>query len=123
MTAPVTIEHCGRTVAATVVAFDIRWSGALPQDLPVVWAVHVASGDSDSQVELGHRRAGEQVAQYVRDLSTGRTQEVRPDGDLDGGGITVRFPTDVVGTAVEWPTWQAVIEVDGEQVATLTVTT
>src|SRR3712207_5465670 len=121
MTTPVTIEHCGRTIAAAVVAFDIRWSGELPHDGEVVWAVRVAGDDSDSQVELGHRRVGEQVAQYVRDLSSGRDQEVRPDADLDGTGITVRFPSDVVGTAVEWPTWQAVIEVGGVQVAASTV--
>src|SRR3712207_3406726 len=117
MTTPVTIEHCGRTIAAAVVAFDIRWRGELPGDGEVVWAVRVASGDGDSQVELGHRRVGEEVAQYVRDLTSGRDQEVRPAADLDGTGLTVRFPDDVVGAAVEWPTGRAVIEVDGVDVA------
>ena len=122
LTVPVTIEDCGRTIAARVVAFDIRWSGRLPEDRDVTWAVRVTHGDGESQVELGHRRAGERVWQYVRDLTTGRTQEVRPDADLENGEITVRFPADVVGLAVEWPTWQAVIEVDGEDIASLAVT-
>ena len=121
MTAPVTIDHCGRTIAASVVAFDIQWTGELPEDREVTWAVRVADPRGDSQVELGLRRVGRQVSQYARDLSTGLTQEVRPDADLDGAEITVRFPTDVVGTAVEWPTWQAVIEVEGEDLTALTV--
>ena len=122
MTAPGTIEHCGRTIAASVVAFDIRWSGALPEDREVTWAVRVASQADDGHVELGHRRHGPRVSQYVRDLGTGRTQEVAPDADLDAGEITVRLPGDVVGGAVEWPRWQAVVAVDGEDVATLAVT-
>jgi hypothetical protein len=126
MTPAVTIEHCGRTIAASVVAFDIRWSGELPADSEVTWAVRVTSGDADENVELGHRRCGERLSQYARDLSTGRTQEVSPDADLDpgpdAGEITVRFPADVVGLAVEWPTWQAVIEVAGEDVSALAVT-
>jgi hypothetical protein len=122
MTPAVTIEHCGRTIAASVVAFDIRWSGELPADSEVTWAVRVTSGDADENVELGHRRSGERLSQYAQDLSTGRTQEVNPDADLDAGEITVRFPADVVGLAVEWPTWQAVIEVAGEDMSTLAVT-
>ncbi len=117
MTTPVTIDHCGRTIAASVVAFDIRWSGGLPEGREVTWAVRVASAEADGEVELGHRRVGRDVSQYARDLSTGRTQEVDPDADLDGAGITVRFPADVVGQAVEWPTWRAVVAVDGEDVA------
>ena len=64
------------------------------------------------------------MSQYARDLSTGRTQEVSPDADLglDAGEITVRFPADVVGLAVEWPSWQAVILVAGEDVATCALT-
>src|SRR3712207_4491939 len=99
MTAPVTIDHCGRTIAASVVAFDIQWTGELPEDREVTWAVRVADARGGSHVELGLRRVGQQVSQYARDLSTGHTQEVRPDADLDGAEITVRFPTDVVGTA------------------------
>ena len=121
MTAPVMIDHCGRTIAASVVAFDVRWTGALPEGHDVTWAVRVTSDDGASQVELGHRRTGQVVAQYVRDLTTGRTQEVGADADLDADGITVRFPAEVVGQAVEWPTWQAVIGVDGVEVTSLAV--
>ena len=121
MTAPVTIDHCGRTVAASVVAFDIQWSGELPAGHDLTWAVRVVSPDGTGEVELGHRRTGQQVAQYVRDLTTGRTHQVEPDADLDATGITARFPADVVGLAVEWPTWRAVIEVDGEDVTTTAV--
>lgn len=122
LTVPVTIDHCGRTMAANVVAFAIRWNGLLPEDRDVTWAVRVTRDDGGSQVELGHRRASGQSLQYVRDLATGRTQEVRPDADLDSAEITVRFPADVVGLAVEWPTWLAVLVVDGEDVASLAVT-
>ena len=121
MTPQVTIEHCGRTLAASVIAFDIRWTGALPTDRDLTWAVRVGSGDGESGVELGHRRAGGRTSQYVRDLSSGRTQEVRPDADLGPEEITVRFPADVVGQATEWPTWRAVIEVDGADVTSLAV--
>src|SRR5687768_6800618 len=114
MTAPVTIEHCGRTTAASVVAFNIQWSGAVPAQQDVTWAVRVASGDGDGRVELGHRRTNGVAGQYALDLSTGRRQEVRADADLGDDEITVRFPAEVVGLAVEWPTWQAVITVDGE---------
>ena len=121
MTGQVTIDHCGRTIAASVVAFDIQWSGDLPADREVTWAVRVASGDGGSQVELGHRRAGDRLSQYARDLSSGREQEVGVDADLQDDEITVRFPSDVVGAATGWPTWQAVIEVDGRDVTSLAV--
>ena len=121
MTGPLTIDHCGRTTAAAVVAFDIRWSGDLPADRQVTWAVRVSSQDDDGQVELGHHVGGSGPSQYALDLTTGRRQEVRADADVHAGEITVRFPADVVGVAVEWPTWQAVIAVDGEDVASLTV--
>jgi hypothetical protein len=121
MTGQVSIDHCGRTIAASVVAYDIRWTGELPTDREVTWAVRVVSDDGASQVELGHRRAGGRVSQYALDLSTGRTQEVPANADLNGDEITVRFPTDVVGVAIEWPTWQAVIEVDRQDVTLLAV--
>lgn len=121
MTGQVAIEHCGRTTAAAVVAFDIQWSGDLPPDREVTWAVRVASPDGDGRVELGHQRSGAGTSQYALDLTSGRRQEVGVDADLEDGEITVRFPTDVVGLAVEWPTWQAVIEVGGEDVASLAV--
>ena len=116
MTGQVTIDHCGRTIAASVVAYDIRWTGELPEDREVTWAVRVVSDDGSSQVELGHRRDGARSSQYALDLSTGRTQEVAVDADHNGDEITVRFPADVVGLAIEWPIWRAVIEVDREDV-------
>jgi hypothetical protein len=121
MTGPVTIDHCGRTTAATVVAFDIRWSGDLPRDGEVTWAVRVATADGNGRVELGHRRSGSGMSQYALDLTTGRRQDVGPDADVQDGEVTVRFPADVVGLAVEWPIWQAVIAVGGEDVASLAV--
>ena len=121
MTGHVSIDHCGRTIAASVVAYDIQWTGDLPDDREVTWAVRVASDDGGSRVELGYRRAGARASQYAQDLTTGRIQEVAVDADLHGDAITVRFPADVVGFAVEWPTWQAVIEVDGRDVTLLAV--
>jgi hypothetical protein len=121
MTAPVSIDHCGRTTAASVVAFTIQWSGALPAQRDVTWAVRVASDDGQGRVELGHRRTNGVAGQYALDLVSGRRQEVGADADLGDDDITVRFPAEVVGVAVEWPTWQAVIIVDGEDVASLAV--
>jgi hypothetical protein len=121
MTGTITIDHCGRTTAASVVAFAIRWTGELPVDREVTWAVRVASEDVSGQVELGHQRSGGRTSQYVLDVSTGRRQEVSADADLQDNEITVRFPAEVVGLAVEWPTWRAVIAVDGEDVTSLAV--
>ncbi len=121
MTDQVTIDHCGRTIAASVVAFDMKWTGDLPAGREVTWAVRVASGDGESQVELGHRRAAGRSSQYALDLATGRHQEVGVDADLQADQITVRFPSDVVGVATEWPIWKAVIEVDGRDVTSLAV--
>ena len=122
MAAAVTIEHCGRTIAASVVAFDIRWSGVLPEDAELTWAVRVTSADGGSRLELAHGRRAGGLEQYARDLATDQAQAVGPDADLDGDGITVRFPVDVVGVAIEWPTWQAVLTVDGQDVATCAIT-
>ena len=33
------------------------------------------------------------------------------------GEVTARFPAEVVGVAVEWPLWTAVVSVDGQVVA------
>jgi len=115
-----TIEHCGRTVAADVVAFDIRWSGPLPTG-EVTWAARVTSDDGQDRVELAYRRGSSGTAQFVQDAATGRRQDVPEDADLDDDEITVRFTADVVGVAIEWPTWQAVISVDGQDAATLAV--
>lgn len=121
MTGQVTIDHCGRTTAAAVVAYDIRWSGELPADQAVTWAVRVGSEAGDGRVELGHQRSAAGTSQYALDLTTGRRQDVGPDADVQDGEITVRFPAAVVGVAVEWPTWQAVIAIGGEDVASLVV--
>ncbi len=118
MTGQVAIEHCGRTTAATVVAFDIQWSGDLPADREVTWAVRVAGPYGDGRVELGHQRSGASRSQYALDLTSGRCQEVGVDADLLDREITVRFPAEVVGLAVEWPTWQAVVLVNGQEIAT-----
>ena len=121
MRGEITIDHCGRTIAASVVAFDIRWTGHLPDDREVTWAVRVGSDDGGSHVELGLRRAGGRTTQYALDLSTGRQQEVRVDADIHDEEVTVRFPAEVVGAATGWPIWQAVIEVDRHDVTMLAV--
>src|SRR4051794_9501431 len=108
MSGEVEIEHCGRTVAADLVAFSMRWSGEVPVRA-ATWAVRVTSEDGREQVELGYERAPSGASQFVLDASTGRRQEVAEDADLHDQDITVRFPADVVGVAIEWPTWQAVI--------------
>src|SRR3954470_5301471 len=99
----VEIEHCGRTVAADVVAFAIRWSGQVPAG-DVTWSVRVTSEDGRGQVELGYERTPAGTSQFVRDSSTGRRQQVPEDADLEDQEITVRFPAEVVGVAIEWPT-------------------
>lgn len=118
----VTIDQCGRTIAASIIAFDIQWSGDLPGDREITWAVRISSAAADGEVELGHRRSAGGPSQYARDLSTGRTQEVTPDADVSAREITVRFASAVVGQAVEWPIWKAVLTVDDEDVAVLAVT-
>jgi hypothetical protein len=120
MSGQVEIEHCGRTVAADLVAFAIRWSGELP-DHEVTWSVRVTSEDGREHVELGYARTSGGASQFALDAATGRRQEVAEDADLDDHEITVRFPADVVGVAIEWPTWQAVISVAGQDAAALAV--
>ena len=110
------IEHAGRTITDALVAFDVRWEGDLGGAGTVVWTMVVSDGASE--VRLSHeRRGGEVAVQYVVDGATGRRQEVPEDADVEDDGITARFPADVVGVAVEWPVWTAVITVDGEDVA------
>lgn len=116
----VTIEHCGRTVAADVVAFDVVWSGELPEGSPVVIAAVVTSDDGEEAVELCHERASgprEAEAQYVVDQVTGRRRDVHPDATYGDREVTVRFSAEVVGVAVDWPIWQAVVRVGGEEIA------
>lgn len=113
------ISHCGRTVTTALVAYDIRWEGDLSGS-DVLWSMVVSSPDSDETVHLAYARsAGEFAGQYV-EASTGR-QPVAEDADVDDGEITVRFPANLVGVAVEWPVWTAVLTIDGEHVSQLVV--
>jgi hypothetical protein len=123
----VEITGCGRTTAAGVVAFTVRWAGDLPPSGTVTWAARVTAPDGREAVLLGYQLAlqsrGPDARQYVEDLSSGRVQELAADAEVDAEEVTVRFPASAVGVAVEWPTWQAVIAVDGAEVATQTITT
>jgi hypothetical protein len=112
------IRHCGRTVAGDFIAFDIKWEGALPASSSVAWSMVLTGPDGTETIRLVHER-GEQPAQYV-EASTGR-QDVDPDADIDDSEITVRFPANIVGVAVEWPVWTAVMTVDGEEAASCVV--
>jgi hypothetical protein len=112
------IVECGRTIAGDYVAFDIQWVGELPAGVSVLWEMVVTSdGDSES-VRLGHQldAAGE-ATQFVDAETTGRRVEVPADATLGEHEITVRFHSEVVGVAVEWPVWRAVLVVDGRQVS------
>jgi hypothetical protein len=112
----VEILGCGRTVGGGVVAFDIRWEGSVPGTESVLWSMEISNGDES--VLLGHQRnSGGFVTQFVDASSTGRREEVPEDVDQGDGEMTVRFPAEVVGVAVEWPTWKAVIAVNGAEVA------
>jgi hypothetical protein len=92
-----------------------------------MWSRSTSGGRATSRLEisngeesvlLGHQRSGGEVAaQFVDAASTGRRQDVPADADLGDGGITVRFPADIVGVALEWPVWKALIVVDGVEVA------
>jgi hypothetical protein len=108
------IRECGRTVAGDLVAFDIQWDGDLAGD-DVAWAALICSPDNSEEVRLVHRlRAGE-AQQYVEGAQ-GR-QDVEIDADVREDDAIVRFPASVVGVAVDWPTWVAVLAVDGEEIA------
>ena len=116
----VEILDCGRTIASGLVAFDIRWEGRLPEQGAVQWSVFVTSTDGQETVQLGLLRADDgSMVQFVDDDTTGRRSEVDVDADLrdhddpGGGEVTVRFPDEVVGVAVEWPAWRAVVSVGG----------
>ena len=115
------ISHCGRTVSGDIVGIDLRWDGALEPQESVMWSVFVTSEDGADEIHLGHLRSGGSVQQFVDDRSTGRRQAVEPDADVSDDEIVVRFPTNVVGVAVDWPVWKAVITVDGEDLATRVV--
>jgi hypothetical protein len=112
------ILHAGRTVTKVVVAFDVSWDGDLSSAGSVLWSMSVTSHDGSETVELGYRRTADGFAeQYVHDLSGEREQTFDEDADFRDGEITVRFPTSSVGVATTWPTWRAVINVDGQDVA------
>ncbi len=119
----VDILGAGRTIGGGVVAFDIAWQGDLSASGSVLWSMEVSSGDGTDVVDLGHLRAdGAFSAQFVDDRASGRREEVAEDADLRDDEITVRFPENLVGGAVEWPVWRAVIAVDGKPVASELVT-
>jgi hypothetical protein len=112
------ILHAGRTVTDVVVAFDVSWDDDLSAAGSVLWTMAVTSQDGAETVELGYRRTADGFAeQYVHDLSGERQQSFDEDADFRDGEITVRFPTSSVGVATTWPTWRAVINVDGRDVA------
>jgi hypothetical protein len=118
----VQIVGCGRTIGGGVVAFHIEWDGDLPGESSVLWSMEISNGEES--VHLGHQRnGGEFVAQFVDASSTGGRADVPEDADLGGTDITARFPEDVVGVAVEWPVWKALIVVDGAEVASEVCTT
>jgi hypothetical protein len=110
----VSIAHAGRTTTGDLVAFDVRWEGPLTGS-SVVWTMVVSDGVSE--VRLCHERAGDAVRQYVVDGTTGRRRDVDADADVGEDEVTVRFPAEAVGVAVEWPVWVAVVTVDGQDVA------
>src|SRR4051794_34410349 len=115
------ITDSGRTLAGDFVAFDIRWEGE--SSATATWSVSVSEGEGSETVHLVYeRRDGDFVAQYVDDTSTGRRRDVDEDADLRDHEITVRFPADMVGVAVEWPVWKASVAVPGERTATAVVT-
>ncbi len=112
------ILHAGRTITDVVVAFDVSWDDDLSAAGAVLWSMLVSSQDGSETIELGYRRTPDgSVEQYVHDLSGKRQQAVDEDADLRDGEITVRFQTSSVGVATTWPTWRAVINVDGRDVA------
>jgi hypothetical protein len=111
------IRHCGRTVSGDVVGIDICWDGSLEPQQSVLWSMLVSSEDGADEIHLGHLRSGEQSEQFVDDLSSGRRESVEPDADVSDDEIVMRFPANVVGVAVHWPVWRAVITVDGREAA------
>jgi hypothetical protein len=109
----VQIRECGRTVAGTLVAFDIQWDGDLAGD-DDAWSAVICSPENE-EVCLVHRVSGGTAEQYAE--GTAGRQDVDVDADLRDDDVIVRFPASVVGVATEWPTWVAVVTVDGEEVA------
>jgi hypothetical protein len=112
------ITRAGRTTTKELVAFDVGWEGDLSAYDSVVWSMMVTSADGQETVQLGYQVFhGRFSAQFVRDVATDRQEDLDEDADLRDREITVRFPAERVGVAVEWPSWRAVITVDGSDVA------
>lgn len=113
----VQITHCGRTIAGEFVAFDIRWEGSI-HGSTVLWSVVISNDDGSERLQLGHERSvdGAFRSQYVFSGNSAEKQELDEDADLRDGELTVRYPASIVGVAVEWPVWKAVLTVDGEDV-------
>jgi len=111
----VQISHCGRTIAGEFVAFDIRWEGEISGST-VLWSVMISSEDGSERLQLGHERSGDGSfrSQFVFSGNSAEKQELDENADLRDQELTVRFPASVVGVAVEWPVWKAVLTVDGE---------
>ena len=119
MSGDVTIKHCGRTLAGDYVAFDIQWEGKMPSARSLGWGMVVTGPDGQETVRLEHVQTEGTPTQYV-EAAAGRV-EMDADADVDDGEITVRFPANVVGVAVEWPVWTAVLTADGQELATCVV--
>ena len=79
----------------------------------------ITSPNGHETVRLTYQQVDEHAGQHV-EAASGRV-ELDPDADLDDGEVTVRFPANVVGVAVEWPVWNAVITADGEELCTCVV--
>ncbi len=117
------ITDCGRTLGGGVVAFDIRWEGEPSRPATATWSVAISEGEGSESVRLVYEcRDGDFAAQYVDETSTGQRRDVDENADLRDHEITVRFPADIVGVAVEWPVWKASVAVPGEDTATAVVT-
>ena len=115
------IVGCGRTVAGGHVAYDIQWDED-PTGRVVQWVMEVSSADDTETVRLVHERVdGRPSDQYVEDVGSGRRTPVEPDADLRDEEVTVRFPLDVVGVAIEWPAWKGVLAIDGQDVSSMVV--
>ncbi len=119
MTSTPEITNCGRTVAGDFVAWDVEWDGDLPDDADVQWSMVVADGEEEVRLVHGLRTDG--IEQYI--VGAAGRDDVEADADLSDGQITVRFPADLVGVAVEWPVWTAVLTVAGEDVSQQVVPT
>ncbi len=115
------IVRCGRTIAGGYVAYDVQWEGSIEGSL-VLWSLVISSADESESVRVVHERTdGEATGQYIEDLTTGSRQTVEPDADCRDQEITVRFPENLVGVAIEWPLWRVVLTVDGSDISSMIV--